>query len=212
MPGVCSFAPPTRLWSSIRRLQGGGSVPIDDSELLIAARDDPDAFAAFYDRHVTSLISYFWRRTHDREIAAELTAETFASALASLARYDPAKGNGSQWLYGIAKNQLRKFWRRNRASDRARTQMSVRMPQLGETGWPEIEAADARLDRDRLLAALERTPRASREAVRLRVVEELTYQEIAERLGCEPGAARVRVLRGLRRLQAEFDGEDRKGT
>ena len=81
------------------------------------------------------------------------------------------------------------------------------MPNVGQAGWAEIEAADARLDQDRLLQALERTPLKSREAVRLRVIEELDYRQIADRLGCEPGAARVRVLRGLRRLQAEFDGQ-----
>ena len=46
----------------------------------------------------------------------------------------------------------------------------------------------------------------------LRVIEQLDYRQIAERLGCEPGAARVRVLRGLRRLQVEFDGEERQET
>lgn len=188
------------------------SGPIDDSELLIAARSDASSFGIFYDRHVDALLRYFWRRTQDREVSAELTAETFAAALSGLGRYDPAKGNGSQWLYGIAKNQLKKFWRRNRAADRARMRMRVDMPRIGEVGWQEIEAVDARLDRDRLLEALERTPRRNREAVRLRVIEQLDYRQIAERLGCEPGAARVRVLRGLRRLQVEFDGEERQET
>jgi RNA polymerase sigma-70 factor (ECF subfamily) len=41
---------------------------------------------------------------------------------------------------------------------------------------------------------------AERDAVALRVVEELGYEEIAQRLNCTPAAARVRVHRGLARL------------
>ena len=74
-------------------------------------------------------------------------------------------------------------------------------------GRSDIEAADARLDGPRILAALERIPTRNREAVRLRVVEERDYDHIGRILGCKPGAARVRVLRGLRRLEYEFGAE-----
>jgi DNA-directed RNA polymerase specialized sigma24 family protein len=45
------------------------------------------------------------RRTGDAELAADLTAETFAAALASRRRFDPAKGPAIGWLYGIARQQ-----------------------------------------------------------------------------------------------------------
>jgi hypothetical protein len=51
-----------------------------DSELLLASREDPDAFAQLYRRHAEDLLRYFARRTLDPEAAAELTAETFAQA------------------------------------------------------------------------------------------------------------------------------------
>ena len=53
----------------------------DDDALLVAAADDPDAFAAFYRLHVRGVIAYFRRRVRDAELAADLTAETFAAAL-----------------------------------------------------------------------------------------------------------------------------------
>ena len=51
----------------------------DDEHLLLSA--DPEDFGVFYDRHVHAVIGYFSRRTRDPELAADLTAETFAAAL-----------------------------------------------------------------------------------------------------------------------------------
>jgi len=176
-----------------------------DVELLAATRAGAEAFAVFYQRHFDGIVGYFWNRTRDRDHAAELTAETFAAALEGLDRFDPYLGNPSQWLYGIARNQLRTFWRRNKVSDRARARLGIRTPQTPTTGWSDFEAADARLDAGRLCEALQRVPVGNREAVKLRVFDELDYDEIGIRLGIKAGAARVRVHRGLRRLEHEFD-------
>jgi RNA polymerase sigma-70 factor (ECF subfamily) len=70
----------------------------DDDALLLAAADDPDAFAQFYRRHVGGVIAYFRRRTGDAELAADLTAETFAAALAGRRRFAPARGPAAGWL------------------------------------------------------------------------------------------------------------------
>ena len=52
-----------------------------DDALPAAPRAEPEAFAVFYRRHVEALLAYFARRTRDAELAADLTAETFAAAL-----------------------------------------------------------------------------------------------------------------------------------
>src|SRR5215210_3862520 len=63
-----------------------------DDELL--SSDDPEAFGLFYDRHVKSLLGYFARRTHDPEVAADLTAETFAAALVARRRFKARRRAG----------------------------------------------------------------------------------------------------------------------
>ena len=176
-----------------------------DAELLVDARRDPEAFAEFYKRNVRSMITYFWNRTRDRDVTSDLVAETFTVTLESVDRYNPAKGNPRQWLYGIANNQLKRLWRSKRVSANARHRLELQTPPTATTGWEEIEAADARLDGDRIAEALARVPARSREAVRLRVIEQLDYSEIAQQLGCKPKSARDLVFRGLRRLRTEFD-------
>src|SRR3954464_7252645 len=78
----------------------------EDAALLRAAVDDPAAFAQFYRRHVRGVIAFFHRRTGDAELAADLTAETFAAALEGCDRYAPERGARAAWLYGIAHRQL----------------------------------------------------------------------------------------------------------
>ena len=178
---------------------------LSDAELLVRAREDPEAFTLFYRRNFRPVLSYFWSRILDREVASELAAETFAAALAGVERYDAAKGTPQQWLYGIAANQLKWLWRSHRVSSRARRRLEVEAPAAADSGWEEFNTVDARLDGERLAAALSRVPAKSREAVRLRVIEQLDYGEIARRMGCKRGTARSLVFRGLRRLSDEFD-------
>ena len=186
--------------------QGSGAYDgYSDAELLGEARRDPEAFVVFYVRNFRPVLSYFWSRTRDREVTADLAAETFAGALIGLHRYDSAKGTPQQWLYGIAHNQLRAMWRSHRVSLRGRHRLEILTPAMPDSGWEEIEAIEAEIDSDRLAAALARVPAKSREAVRLRIIEQLDYGDIASRMGCTRGSARSLVFRGLRRLSDEFD-------
>src|SRR5829696_10143607 len=120
---------------SVTNAAGSGNdlLMVSDEELLVASVSDEEAFAAFYRRHARPLAGFFMRRTGDAELAADLTAETFAAALASRRRLDPAKGPATGWLYGIARHKLartlahggsrtapagRSTWRRSRSTMR----------------------------------------------------------------------------------------------
>jgi len=191
----------------------GRSDPRTDAELLAATQSDAEAFGVFYDRHFRSLFGYFWVRTRDGEVAADLCAETFATVLSQLASFDPTRGNPSQWMYGIAGNLLKRFWRTTAASRRARDKLGIQVIDLRVDISEEFVVAEAGLDSERLHSALERLPARYRQAVRLRVVQEMPYAEIADRIGCSNNTARVRVLRGLKRLRTEFEsGGDRHGS
>ena len=89
-----------------------------DEELLVA--DTPEAFAEFYRRHARTVLGYFARRTHDPEAAADLTAETFASALVARRRFQPADTPAIGWLYMIASRRLIDHQRRAALEQRTR--------------------------------------------------------------------------------------------
>ncbi|WP_354701185.1 RNA polymerase sigma factor CarQ [Paraconexibacter sp. AEG42_29] len=175
---------------------------ISDAALVAAAREDPEAFRAIYDRYAHRVHAYFARRTRDADAAHDLTAETFAQAWLVRARFrDEAGGSAGPWLFGIARNVLLMSVRRGRLEQRAceRLGLHERLDQRPADAVPELSWADDADTADELLASL---PPAQREAVRLRVVEDLGYTEVAAALGTSAPAARVRVHRGLAALRA----------
>jgi RNA polymerase sigma-70 factor (ECF subfamily) len=68
-------------------------VDYDDRLLTAGAGGDREAFAAFYRRWLPAIASYHLRRTHSRELAFDLTAETFAAVVAGCGRFDPVRAS-----------------------------------------------------------------------------------------------------------------------
>jgi RNA polymerase sigma-70 factor (ECF subfamily) len=162
---------------------------------------DATAFIALYDGHAEPLLRYFARRTLDAEVAFDLTAETFGEAFASRARFDPSRGDAVAWLFGIAHHELGSYLRRLSVERRARTRLGIREHALSEDDHERIEAMiDFAAVGRQVRSALQTLPSEQREAVVYRVVDELSYEQIADRIGCSQDAARARVSRGLRLL------------
>lgn len=172
-----------------------------DSELLIASRSDGDAFTELYRRHAEDLLRYFARRTLDPETAAELTAETFAEAFASRARYTEQGVNGVAWIYGIARHRLGRFFRSGRVDAAARRKLGMPGRELPLEDYERIEdLIDFAPIRDALVEALDTLNPTQRDAMRLRVIDGLTYPDVAAQLHCTEQSARQRVSRGLRQV------------
>ena len=173
-----------------------------DSELIVTSRHDPGAFVELYRRHAEDLLRFFARRTLDPEAAAELTAETFAEAFSSRARYRQMEGvDGVAWLYGIAKHQLGRFFRAGKVDALARRRLGMPERALPPEDYERIEdLVDFAPIRKALVEAFDALADDQRRALQLRVVEGLSYPEVASRLSCAEAAARQRVSRGLRRL------------
>jgi RNA polymerase sigma-70 factor (ECF subfamily) len=174
---------------------------VTDAELLLASRQDPAAFRELYDRWAQRLLAYFYRRVFDAEVAADLLAETFAVAYQRRHRFRDVGRPGSAWLFGIAQKELAHWVRHREAEQRAVRRLGIVVPALDDESIARIEAlADVDAQRPALREALGRMTDLERDAVQLRVLEELDYQTIAARLGCSEVTARGRVHRGLTRL------------
>jgi RNA polymerase sigma-70 factor (ECF subfamily) len=161
-----------------------------------------DDLQSLYVRQRVPLLNYLARRTADPEVALELLAETFAHAVASRDRFKPSgEDQAVRWLYGIAKNKLADFYRRGRCEQRALQALGVRMDEPSDELLAEVtQSAGLNELRSDLATALHELSPTVRAAVELRVVDELSYAELAQRLRISEGAARVRVSRGLSAL------------
>ena len=120
--------------------------------------DDPAAFDAFYRAHAESVLRYFYRRTDNPEVAADLCAETFCAALSNSAQFNPERGTSTAWLYGIAKRQLAMYWRRRKVADRARTRLGIPREPIDEESAQALRRVEDVLDGAAALAALENLP------------------------------------------------------
>jgi len=172
-----------------------------DGELPMASGDDLAAFTEMYERSSAEILAYFYRRTWDPHVSADLVAETFAAAWLRRGTYRGREGAPVAWLFGIAKRELGRYRRQRRIEFRAVKRLRIQVPQLGNDSVERIEEmVDASAFRAELVAALRRLSASERDAVRLRVIDDRSFREVGDRLGCSEGAARVRVHRALRKL------------
>lgn len=168
-------------------------------EVVLAARDAA-TFELFYRRHFARMLGFFARRTRDPELAADLTAETFAAALQSRHRYRPEKGSADSWLFSIAFRKLADAQRRGYAEDRARRRLGMERLELTDDDIAQIE----RLAGDGWASRLvEQLPPDQRDAINAHVVDELGYDEIAAAANTSGAAIRQRVSRGLAVMRAQ---------
>ncbi len=177
-----------------------------DAQLIKEARRDPEALGELYRRHAAGIHDWLGARTSPGT-ASELTAETFAQAALSLRRFrDESEGSAAPWLFGIARNLLRRSLERDRIEASARRRLGMPL-EAHEPGFARIEERDrAALLEPALSAALEDLPATQRKALELRVVEGLPYDQVASSLECSEVAARIRVTRALGSLSRRLKG------
>jgi RNA polymerase sigma-70 factor (ECF subfamily) len=163
-------------------------------------------FSRLYRRHAQSLLVFFQRRVDDPELATDLMADTFTMALDRRAQF---RGTSEQelsgWLWAIAQSRLREHERRGAVARRGAQRLGRERRALGDEEIERIEELAERASlREAAARHLGELPSDQREAVRLRVLEDLSYEEVAAQLGLSEEAARMRVSRALRQLAEQL--------
>jgi RNA polymerase sigma factor (sigma-70 family) len=177
---------------------------LGDARALVETRRNPEAFSAFYRRHNARVLRYFAVRTSTPETAADLTAETFATAFAQVGRYRPERGPAVAWLFAIARNLLLDAYRRGEVRAKARQRLALEPLYLEDDDLRRIEELASLPDLEELFHGLSV---AEREAVLARIVNEREYVDIARDLRCSPNVIRQRVSRGLTRIRTTLETE-----
>lgn len=166
-----------------------------------------DAIDSLYRREARAMLTFFARRTHDPEAAVDLLGETFAQAIADARRFKGDQEAAVAWVYGIAHHRLVDWYRRGQVERRALERAGIERRALTEAEYERIEelAGLAEL-RGRVADELAALPGDAQVALKLRVVEEKSYDEVAAALGVSAQTARARVSRALRTLAGRLEG------
>jgi RNA polymerase sigma factor (sigma-70 family) len=177
-------------------------MPNELASNLRRSRQEPPAFGEVYAVMAPKLLTFFTRRTFDVEAAADLTAETFACGFEGRRRFrGTSDAEAAGWLYGIAQHQFSRYVRRGIVERKAIERLGIQVPALADDDYEQItEMAGLSEMREQVAAAFSALPSEQRDALRLRVVEDCSYPDVAATLGVSEPAARARVSRALRRL------------
>jgi len=158
-----------------------------------------EALQGLYRTEVRAVHGYLLARSGSRQVAEDLTSETFVSAADLFARGRGDEVSGA-WLMTVAKRRLIDYWRRA-ASHRERVERLGR--EVGVA--PRDDDTDAEDVQLRVLTALESLPERHRAALTLRYLDEHSVSEVAELLGLGYSAAESLLARARRGFVASFE-------
>lgn len=169
-----------------------------DTELAACARGDRVALRRLYEQEGRYLLGVALRIVRDRATAEDVLHDAFMNIWTRAATFDPSRGAGRGWMYGIV---------RHRALDAVRA--STRTVSADEEALDALQADDApaapdmaeafavRADLGRLDDCLARLDTAKRNCVLYAYLDGCTHGEIAERLGAPLGTVKAWIRRGL---------------
>jgi RNA polymerase sigma-70 factor (ECF subfamily) len=158
------------------------------------------SFQSIAERHLDDVHAYLAYLTRDREVAEELTAETFERALRQWRRFDPRRGSARTWLCQLARTTALDHFRAEERRRRRERSYAAEQPAEAVDGLfgglsPELERA---------LAALSA---GEREVIALRVLLDLDIETAAGVLGVSPTACTTRLSRALKKLEERMNAD-----
>lgn len=173
---------------------------LNDAELLeCASRGDEVAFGMLYDRRQAGIYRFALQMSGRRDVAEEVVQETFLILAQGPSKYDASRGTVSALLYGIARKVLLRWLGRFGNNDATGDENAAEV--IAEQSGP-LETLLRSETAEAVRRAVLALPPAYREAVVLCDLQELSYEDAAETMGCPVGTVRSRLNRG-RALLAE---------
>jgi RNA polymerase sigma-70 factor (ECF subfamily) len=178
---------------------------LSDLELLRQlGKGNEAAFRMLYDRYQGPIYRFALHMAGDSATANEATQEVFMSLIRNSKGYDPARGSVAGYMFGIARNLVRR--------DREQRRLEVQLPEEGGDGDQILLSADLSVleelsaveTLDLLRKAVLALPELYREAVVLCDLEEMTYAAAGEALGCSPGTVASRLHRARSLLKTKL--------
>jgi RNA polymerase sigma-70 factor (ECF subfamily) len=177
----------------------------DDVLLRRAAKGDENAFTVLYQRHQASLYRYALRMTGSAWAAEEVVQDVFMTLIRQPKKYDANKGEVGAFLFGITRNRVMKHL------DRLPRELSLELQSNSGVSKEPVDLltpavwVERRERVEQVRGAVLSLPAEFREAVVLCELEELSYEEAAERSGCPIGTIRSRLHRGRALLMARLE-------
>ena len=168
-----------------------------DRDLLeLSLGGNESAFRVLYERMKTPIFRYAFHWMHSEAAAEEVTQEVFLLLLQEGHKYKRERGDVSAFAFGIARNLVRSFHKRERVYQELPAEQGLEAISLSERRREGLPAEIVRQqDVARVRSAIASLPDHYRQVIVLCDLCELSYAEAASRLECAVGTIRSRLHR-----------------
>ena len=184
----------------------GSAGPEALSEVLErAGRGEGEAFGELYRRFCRRVFGLSLHLLGSREDAEDATSEVFLKVRGALSRYDPSVPFGA-WVTAITTNHCLDRLRRRRR-ERRLFELEPEDPARPAAGLSPLAEMMAEEQRSAMARALRALPERYRVPLALRYHAEMSYAEIADRIGVTHGQVAIAIFRGKERLRRALSGE-----
>ncbi|MFT5059460.1 MAG: RNA polymerase sigma-70 factor (ECF subfamily) [Planctomycetota bacterium] len=163
----------------------------------------PGAMEAFFETFFDPLYQYIWRMVGRSHLAEDLTQDVFMQIHKALDRYDPQRSL-KPWVYTIATNRVRDFWRSRRNQQSSREEElddSLGRERLRDDRPGPAHELDSKEMGSTVGEAIDALSETLRTTFVLRFHEGLSFGEIAEMVDRNEVAVRKRYSRALEELR-----------
>jgi len=174
-----------------------------EADLIEKAKTSPESFKAIYQQWATPMYRYIFARVRNPQDSEDITSQVFLTALQVLPRYKH-KGVFSAWLFGIARNKIKEYFRKIHRND-----ISIEL--LGEktvlqNNLNQEEAA--RDDIEILNQHIQSLPEVDQELILLRYVAGLKFTEIGAVMKKSTGSVKKRLYRIKYKLEEIMENQN----
>lgn len=175
-----------------------------DEELMeLYQNGSSQAFDEIYNRYAKRIYGFFFKKGLVSIIAQDLTQEAFLKVHRSKNLYDKSL-LFSPWVFSISRSIFLDFVKRKHIEDPTE-------PEIISNLADKYEETSKTYSQDRTdLNVLNILPENQQIVVKMRAIEEATFDEIADRLNTTPDNARQIFSRGIRKLHLNFSGKEKK--
>jgi RNA polymerase sigma-70 factor (ECF subfamily) len=179
------------------------------------SKQDPTYFGIIFDEYYAQIQTYCLRRVGDVSVAQDIAADTFMKALLNIHSFTWQGTSISSWLYKIATNEVRMYFRKTKHRIESLDELYERdgfEPKSDQDVYQDLVDAQDRLARQAAFARahqmLIRMPVKYQEVVVLRFVEKKKISEIAIIMGKKEGTVKSLLSRALARLRTQLNANE----
>lgn len=162
------------------------------------AQQDPREFAPIYNKYYKEIFIYISKRVDDLDLVGDITSKTFTSSLTNLHKFKYMGVPFSAWLYKIAINEVRLFFRAKKNYPRT---ICITEADLSDISQETIDDSNYELAQEVIPKLLSNLTEKELQCIELRFFEKKSFKEIGFIMGLSEVNAKVRTYRILKRLK-----------